>query len=212
MRHLLLALMGLLLLSVDVSALEPTLPNQVETVLRRRHEGHRCHRRRHHSSCSSTNVIVGPTGPRGPTGSLASSYASVFNSSETGQPIGSILNPSVIVFNQSELPPVNIITFSSSTVDPGTFDTLQVQTSGIYLIGWKLNTAAPDSGLSGVVQLFINNNPLDSTEEIGRLSSATIFAGQTIIRLNAGDTIQLVASGQDAIVSIPSLVVTQIAQ
>lgn len=224
MRHLLLALMGLLLLSVDVSAQELPLPNQIETVLRRRHDGHRCHRRHH--SYSSANVIVGPTGPMGlpgipgatgatgvtgATGSLASSYASVFHSDS--QPIGGFLFPSTITFNNQELPPVNINYIPTTT----TFDTLQIQSDGVYLIAWKLTMQTSGLGLGGTgfVVLNINTSNRGSTNEFVTVGEATPVSGQTIMRLNASDIVRLVAAGPvlgETTVVSPSLIITQIAQ
>lgn len=212
MRYVVLALMGLFLSVVDLPAQESVLPNQVETTLRSRH----FRRHHHHSSSdsSSANVIVGPPGPMGPpgipgatgaTGSLASSYASVYNLNN--QSAGTFINPTTIAFNNQEVTPVNVV-YSF----PGTFDTLQVQTSGVYLIAWKLGMLNGAEGFSGSVGLTVNTIPVDSTGELGTLGGAIVFSGQTIIRLNAGDIIRLVTFGQDATVLIPSLIITQIAQ
>ncbi len=222
MRHLLLALMGLLLLSVDVSAQESTLPGQIETVLRSRH------RHRHHSS-SSANVIVGPTGPMGlpgvpgatgatgPAGSLVNAYASVFSDDEqtfieTGTlPLSS---PFPVTFKDETIRPVGI--FYPTPMTP--FTILTLQNDGVYLITWNMFLTVDSPPQFTGTALIVNGNLIDKTLDSEEVDGNTYFSGQTIMRLKAGDQLQLAAitvpsfAPETIHVFRRSLVITQIAQ
>ncbi len=164
----------------------------------RRHccKRHQCKRHRPKPCCKK-----GPTGPTGATGATGSTgatgaiepgplldYASFFNISPQGVNPGTLISFDSTSVNQRA--GVNGITTTPGVTINSPFNTtFTIQVAGDYLINLGI-FAGETSQSTPVVQIFLNNNPINGGSQ---LSGEIIGTSLMLADLHVGDTIKILA-------------------